>query len=81
MVKGVEHYHQAGFIHKDLKSTHILLDARAGTVKRTDFGYSLHCTTKSSFPIEAVGHFAHIPPDVLFCSTPTAVLVMCGKLA
>lgn len=69
LLSAIDHCHQRGILHRDIKLDNILLDAQSGDVKLCDFGVSkaLHRNGAGweSGLTEQCGTPAYIAPEVL----------------
>lgn len=65
VVKGIQHLHSNGFIHKDVNTTNVLLGANEPTVKLADFSVALP-TLAQGISAEQVGDLFCRPPEVMF---------------
>ena len=64
MADGLQHAHEAGVIHRDLKSSNVLVDDR-GRVRILDFGIArLRGTTRLTQAGSTVGTLAYSPPEL-----------------
>jgi len=62
VARGVQHAHERGILHRDLKSANILLD-RAGRPHVADFGLARSLTAIASLSGELVGTPAYMSPE------------------
>ena len=60
VIKGFMCLHSNGVIHRDLKPENLLLSS--GTVKISDFGWSIHCFTKRK---TLCGTLEYLPPEMI----------------
>lgn len=58
--------HSLGFVHRDLKPEHILVNKEDNTIKLIDFGCTIHITDAANQERreEYVGTFPYTPPEV-----------------
>ncbi|KAH9599892.1 Protein kinase domain [Trypanosoma melophagium] len=72
LLRGVQHMHDCGFIHRDIKPGNVLINDK-GIVKLTDFGLSQKCgsldDTRASFSQTALPHSQH-KQQQRYISTP-----------
>jgi len=61
---GLEHLHQKGVIHRDIKSDNVMI-AASGQVKLTDFGYGAQLTSEQAKRNTVVGTPYWMAPEVI----------------
>lgn len=65
IVQGLAHAHDAGVVHRDIKSSNILLDGREGTARIADFGlaYVVGSQTRITRPDSVFGTPEYMSPE------------------
>ena len=63
LVGGIQHIHQAGFVHLDISLENLLLD-EAGNIKITDFGLALPVAGIGS-TVKMIGKLPYIAPELV----------------
>eukprot|EP00105_Crassostrea_gigas_P034289 XP_019918437.1 PREDICTED: MAP/microtubule affinity-regulating kinase 3-like [Crassostrea gigas] len=64
LCSAVQHIHNAGVVHRDIKCENVLLDEN-GDLKLTDFGFSYHYDEKDTLLSTSCGSFAYTAPEVI----------------
>lgn len=64
ILKGVEFIHKRGYIHRDLKSANILLDAK-NQIKIADFGLAIHLNNERLKEHNICGTTHYLAPEVV----------------
>ncbi len=62
IVIGLEHMHNEGFVHRDLKVENVMLDGR-GHVKLVDFGLAVRITEPEE-PMSPTGSLIYMAPEL-----------------
>jgi hypothetical protein len=65
VLEAVAHLHQKDIIHRDIKSDNILMDARTGDVKVTDFGFGAQLERDAATRRSVVGTVFWMAPEVV----------------
>ncbi|XP_052717620.1 serine/threonine-protein kinase MARK2-like [Crassostrea angulata] len=64
LCSAVQHIHNAGVVHRDIKCENVLLDEN-GDLKLTDFGFSYRYDEKDTMLSTSCGSFAYTAPEVI----------------
>ncbi|XP_061198065.1 serine/threonine-protein kinase MARK2-like [Saccostrea echinata] len=64
LCSAVQHIHNAGIVHRDLKCENILLDENH-ELKITDFGFSRNCNGRTTMLKTSCGSYAYTAPEVI----------------
>nr|XP_022341133.1 sucrose non-fermenting protein kinase 1-like isoform X2 [Crassostrea virginica] len=64
LCSAVQHIHNAGIVHRDIKCENVLLDENHD-LKLTDFGFSCQCNERDTILRTSCGSYAYTAPEVI----------------